>query len=125
MALARLTQYGEDKYVIMFGGLHIKMTAFKSIGTLLKDSGWTSALVEVGVASPGTAESFLSASSVTRTWYAHQITVCGLYEFMKDAYNVYREEKRHLTTLTPHLKCSAWSRRVHSSSSGFSFIGWS
>ena len=52
----RPEQYGEDKYVIMFGGLHIEMTAFKSIRTLLKDSGWTSALVVAGVASPGTAD---------------------------------------------------------------------
>ena len=32
--------YGEDKFVIMFGGLHIEMAALKSIGTLLRDSGW-------------------------------------------------------------------------------------
>jgi len=31
--------YGEDKFVIMFGGLHIEMAALKSIGSLLKDSG--------------------------------------------------------------------------------------
>jgi hypothetical protein len=40
------TQFGEDKMVIMFGGLHIEMAVLKSIGTLLKTSGWTSALVE-------------------------------------------------------------------------------
>jgi len=68
-------KYGEDKLVVMFGGLHIEMTALKSIGTLLKDSGWTSALVEAGVASPGTADSFLSASNITRTRQGHQITV--------------------------------------------------
>ena len=33
--------YGEDKFVILFGGLHIEITAFKSLGTLLADSGWT------------------------------------------------------------------------------------
>ena len=32
-------QYGEDKYVIMFGRLHIEMAALKSIGTLLQSSG--------------------------------------------------------------------------------------
>ena len=48
--------YGEDKFVIMFGGLHIEMAALKSIGTLLRDSGWTGALVEAGIASPGTAD---------------------------------------------------------------------
>ena len=59
--------YGEDKFIVMFGGLHIEMAALKSIGTLLQDSGWTGALMEAGVASPGTAESFLTASSITRT----------------------------------------------------------
>jgi hypothetical protein len=39
----------------------------RSIGTLRKDSGWTGSLVEAGVASPGMAESFLSASSITKT----------------------------------------------------------
>ncbi|KAJ8357901.1 hypothetical protein AAFF_G00056470 [Aldrovandia affinis] len=53
--------YGEDKFVIMFGGLHIEMAALKSIGTLLQDSGWTGALVEAGIASPGDSR-FISDS---------------------------------------------------------------
>ena len=61
-------------YIYMFGGLHIEMAVLKSLGTQLEDSGWTSAIVEAGLASPGTAESFLTASSVTKTRQAHQIT---------------------------------------------------
>ncbi|KAK5852480.1 hypothetical protein PBY51_023945 [Eleginops maclovinus] len=76
-------QYGEDKFVIMFRGLHIEMAALKSIGTLLQESGWTGALVEAGVASSGTAESFLSAASITETRQAHQITACSLYQLLK------------------------------------------
>ena len=57
--------------MIMFGGLHIEMTAMKSIVSILEDSGWTCALVEAGVASSGTADSFLSATNVTRTRQAH------------------------------------------------------
>ena len=53
-------QYGEDKYVIMFGGLHIEKAALKSIGTLLESSGWTGAIVEADLATPGTAASCLS-----------------------------------------------------------------
>ena len=30
---------GDDKFIIMFGGLHIEMAALKSIGSLLKESG--------------------------------------------------------------------------------------
>ena len=71
-------KYGEDKFVIMFGGLHIEMAALKSIGTLLQKSGWTEAIVGAGIASWGTAESFLSASSVTRTRQMHQATVSTL-----------------------------------------------
>ena len=75
--------YGEENFVIMFGGLHIEMTALKSIRSLLKDSGWTSALVEAGVTSPGTADWFHSASSVTRTRCVHQFTACSLYALIK------------------------------------------
>ena len=53
--------YGEDKQVIMFGGLHIEMAAFKTIGNWLYGSGWTSALVEADVTTPGTADYFLKA----------------------------------------------------------------
>ena len=79
-------KYGEDKLVIMFGGLHIELAALRSIGTLLRDSGWTGALFEAGVASSGTSESFLSAASITRTRQAHQVTASGLYKLFKSAY---------------------------------------
>ena len=48
-------EYGEDKFVIMFGGLNIEKAALGSLGTLLEHSGWTSAIAEAGVASSGTA----------------------------------------------------------------------
>ena len=82
-------QSGENKFVIMFGGLHIEMAALKSIGTLLQSSGWTSSIVEGDIASSGTAESFLSASSVTRTRQAHQITSSCLDKLLKNAYEYY------------------------------------
>ena len=50
--------YGEEKFVVMFGGLHIEMAAFKMLGDILAGSGWTTALSEAGVASLGTADSF-------------------------------------------------------------------
>ena len=51
-----------NKFIIMFGGLHVEMAVFKAIEGLLKDSGWTTALTEAGLASSGTAESFLTVS---------------------------------------------------------------
>ena len=58
-----------------------------------EDSGWTGALVEAEVASSGTADSFLSASNVTRTRQAHQITACSLYALLKKAYSTDLEER--------------------------------
>ena len=81
--------YGESKYVIMFGGLHIEMTAFKMVGNLLKDSGWSNVLTEGETASSGTSESFVLASSVTRTRQAHQITAAALYHLLTSAYDEY------------------------------------
>ena len=76
-ALAKLTQwywpdaYGEDKALVVFGGLHVEMTALKAIGKWLERSGWTSALVQVNVASPGTANSLLKATHVSRMRHAY------------------------------------------------------
>lgn len=51
-------KYGEDKFVIMFGGLHIEMAMLKTIGDWLQGSGWTQALVQSDISTPGTADSF-------------------------------------------------------------------
>ena len=55
-ALGKLIQWnwpsthGEEKFVLMLGGLHIGMAAFKLLGNWLDGSGWTSALVAAEVA---------------------------------------------------------------------------
>ena len=43
------TDHGVRKFVIMFGGLHLELASLRSIGTLLQDSGWTSAICEPNV----------------------------------------------------------------------------
>jgi len=84
-------RYGEDKFVIMFGSLHIELAALKSIGSLLQNSGWTGAITQAGIAASGTAESFLTAASITRTRQMHQITACSLYKLLKAAYAAYTD----------------------------------
>ena len=82
-------EYGEDEVVVRFGGLHIERAVLRLAGTILRDSGWTSTLSEAGVASPGTAESFLLASSVTWTKKARQVTACCLWKLMKALWQRY------------------------------------
>lgn len=90
------------------------MAALKSLGTLLHDSGWTGALVQAGVASPGTAESFLTASSITRTRLMHQTTACSLYKLLKAAYTEYCNDT--VETNGERLSFDGWceSRKLRS-----------
>ena len=81
--------YGEDKLVVMFGGLHIEMTALNTVGDWLQGSGWTQALVQAEITTAGTADSFLRAAHVTRTRRAHQITAAALYILQRRAYDQY------------------------------------
>ena len=82
-------EYGEDKYVVMFGGLHIKMAVLKTLGDWLRGSGWVQALVQADLASPGIADSFLQATHVAYTRRAHQVTVVALYILKHCAYDHY------------------------------------
>jgi len=62
--LAKLIQWkwpdvdGEDKFTVMFGGVHIEMTMWKNYGNYLDGSGWTNALVQAGIASQALLTSF-------------------------------------------------------------------
>ena len=80
---------GQIHYRVRRTSYRTGIAEMRSIGTLPQDSGWTSAICEVNVASSGTAEYFLTASSITRTRQAHQITACSLHKLMKKAYQDY------------------------------------
>ena len=62
------------------------------LGNWLDGSGWSSALVQADIASPGTADSFIKVSHVTRTRHAHQVTAATLYALLKAAYDEYTSE---------------------------------
>ena len=89
----------------MSGGLHIELASMRSIGTLLQDSGWSSAICEANVTSYGTGEYFLNASSITRTRQAHQMTPCSLHNLMKKAYQDYCIDEPGSPTLGPEDWC--------------------
>ena len=82
---------GEKNFVVVLGGLHIEMTAWRTLGDFLDRSGWTSTITQANVASSGTADSFLKASHVSRTRHAHQVTACSLHILMSRAYDEYVE----------------------------------
>ena len=90
-ALAKYVQWGwpeshgERKFIVMFGGLHTKMTLWNAIGDFLEGSGWRVALSDAGISSLETTESFLKAAHLTRTRHAHQITMLALAKLPHEA----------------------------------------
>lgn len=99
LALAKQTQwtiaeFSEANPVVMLGGLHIEMASLKVLGEWLSGSGWTEVIHSAGVATQGVAESFLSASHVTRTRHAHQVTAASLYILMNKAHSEYHAKSR-------------------------------
>ncbi len=95
--------YGEDKYVVMMGGLHIEMAVLRMVGHWLNNSGWANALVQASVTTSGKAEAVIKASHVTRSRYCHQVSACALHLLMRNAYTAYLHSEAN-----EHLDFNAW-----------------
>ncbi len=76
----------------------------KVLGDLLDGSGWTSALVQAGVATSGTAEAFLKASHIRKTRYAHEVTAASLYILLENAYQDYHRDARGSEEEVPSME---------------------
>ena len=76
----------------MLSGLHIKKTAWKALGRWLNSSGWTTALVQAEITTPGKVCSFLKVSHVSGTKHAHQVTAAAPYTLLQKAYSSYVKE---------------------------------
>ena len=68
-------KYGIHKFVLMLGGLHAEMAFLSALGEWLDKSGWVKCLSNASVTTSGIAESFLSGIKVSKSRYAHQVTV--------------------------------------------------
>ena len=94
-AIAKIIQwnwpesYGEDKFVVLLGGLYIEMATLATLGYLFDGSGWTNVLTKAGIATPGTADSFLKGAHVKRTRHAHQVTSSALSIMLRTAYDAH------------------------------------
>ena len=79
--------HSEDQFIVMFGGLHIDMAAFKTIDNLLDSSGWTGALVQAKWCYTWYSQFIsLRQSCDTRTRRAHQITASRLHRLLQKAH---------------------------------------
>ena len=83
------TQFNENNFFVMMGGLHIEQLIDKIIGDWLKDSGWAAMLIQADVITSGKAESILRATNITRSRYCHQISAVALAVLRNEAYGTY------------------------------------
>ena len=111
-------KYGEAKFVMVLGGLHIEMVMMKVLGDWLQDSGWVEALVQAKVTSLGTADSFLKAAHITHTCHVHQVTAYCLHILMKKAYLQYTEMEPELDVKAFEEWCVERALRESISTSG-------
>ncbi len=77
--------------------------------TIWPDSGWTTALADAGVATAGTADSFLI---LTRTRHAHQLTCVALDSLQRQAFNLIEDE----------LSFEAWRKDMIKKSPTFKYF---
>ena len=84
---------GEEKYVVMMGGLHVEMASLKMVAHWLGKSGWDSALVQADITTRGRADGILKTAHITRSRYAHQVSASALYILQRKAYKEYTESR--------------------------------
>ena len=115
-----LPEFVEDKFLAMMGGLHIEMASLKMLGKWLTGCGWSEIMYSAGVATQGIAESFLTASHVTRTRRAHQVTAASLHILKKKAYIAYKDK---LEEAEQSLTFEDWENTMEKKSPHFLFWG--
>lgn len=92
--------FGEEKVFAKFGDLHIEMTVLKCLGDLLDNSGWVDILTQSGIATCGSAESFIKVSHIKRTRNAHEITASVLNMLESAAYERYIEGENVIESMS-------------------------
>ena len=100
----------------MLGNLHIEMVILSCLGDWLEDSGWTTALSNAGVTSPGN-DSLCTGHTVAKTKYVYQVTAKALNILMIDAF-----QKSSIDVSRQH-PFDEWRKEMESRSPQFKF--WS
>ena len=98
---------GEQNYIVVLGGLHIKMVCLHILGQWLEGSGWWTALVEAGVTTSGKAASLISGSHVKHTRYAHHVTEAALHVLQQSAYKAHIKDAAKALDFQEWVKTSA------------------
>ncbi len=84
-------KYGEDKFVVLLGGLHTEMAMLSVIGYWLHDSGWDAAISSAQVTTEGRADHLLKGHETAQSQWTHQVSAAALYHLMNKSYATYEK----------------------------------
>lgn len=115
-----LPELDENKFLAMMGGFHMEMASLKMLGKWLTGCGWSEIMYSAEVATQGIAESFLTASHMTHTRRAHQVTVASLHILEEKAYSAYKDK---LEETVQSLTFEDWENTMEKKSPHFLFWG--
>ena len=87
--------FGEDKFVVVTGGLHIEMNVIKLLSDIPTGSEWITILVQSELTTPVRADTILKGSHVTILRYIYiyiksqlQVYTCFRYQHFKSTLNL-------------------------------------
>ena len=86
-------EFGEEKFVVMFEGLHIELAALKLSEMFFKTA--DGHLLSYRQISHHQVQLILS-SKISRTRHAHQVTAASLFVLMKTQYEAYIETENRI-----------------------------
>ena len=69
--------YGEEKYVVLMGGLHIEIALLNVLGDWLEGSGWASIMASAWVTTEGRADALQSGLHTSRAQWAHPVAAAA------------------------------------------------
>ena len=109
-------EYGEKKFVVLMGGLHIEMAVLKVLGDWLQKSGWTNLISAADVTTQARAETLLQGSNVSRCQWAHQVTATALHKLVSRSYEEYKG-----CASEPYLSFQEWCCKMVANHPQFSY----
>ena len=108
-------EFGEDKFVVFPGGLHMEKAKLVVIGDVVEGMGWAEVIAEAGVATSEVANSMYHASHLTRTRHAHEEFILALHILKMKAWDQFQQRDVSL------LSFIEWTEEMHNKSATFKF----
>lgn len=98
--------FGEDKFVIMLGALHIEDKVYQMLGKVIRESGWEWVMTKADIFTSGRTSSALDEHHIKRSRYAHQVSIAAFSILREEAFSQYCLENQGTCPVNTFVKWS-------------------